>query len=46
MYLAEERIIKLRFSDVSCKRIARLMNKRSHTVKSWLYGKAYHERRN
>lgn len=46
MYMTPERIVKLKIEGIPHKNIARKIRKRSHTVKSWLYGKDYHVSRN
>jgi hypothetical protein len=45
MNIEPTRLMKLHFESVPHKRIARLIRKRTHTVKSWVYGKDYHASR-
>jgi hypothetical protein len=45
MNIEPTRLLKLHHASVSHKSIARLIHKRTHTVKSGIYGKDYHASR-
>jgi len=45
MNIEPNRLIKLRFEGVSYKRIARMADKPTHSIKAWIYGGYGYDRR-